>query len=388
MSVPHRIGATFAILGDLDDPEAPRDPKHKFNPGNKADADKGLANEGDLTPAREGYGGGANSYFTNYPSFLIKKTQGTNIGTATELPAIEIKLRPYRNFWDCQVVDERTEIAGYTAADPNNLGDPGELYANTTGAGKGELVRQTLTVYWDQAPPEYTDTTEAELLEYPKLLPFGAGENASVYVDDLKLYPQGDFQPWRWGYLRGYIVQGNMYCSLSARNIHADLLGVRAFAPDESGQYVQLLWQPSLGNSEAIYYYNTSTWQVKIKADLCCWNKGYTLRGKVKISRLPLEFRPNPLNPPESPYLNTAPEAITFGWFNFWGNWFKVSENVEPQAYAEITWEVTLNETTATGEETIALEFDIPQETNGTIREVYFISGFTIDEVEPPPPPA
>lgn len=388
MSVPHRIGAAFCRLGDTSDTEAARVPGHKYNPTNKADADKGLANEGDLTPAREGYGGGANSYFTKYPSFLVTKAKGTNIGPSTELPIVRVYLQPYRNFWDCNVVDERTEIAAYIASDPNNLGDPGELYANTTGAGKGELVRQTLTVYWDQAPPQYTDTTEAELAEYPVYLPLAAGEQSNFYAEDIRLYPRGDFQPWRWGYLRGYIVKGDMLCSLSARNIRLDLLGIRAFAPDESGQFLQLLWQPSLANTDGIYYYNTSTWRVNFKADVCCWNEGYKVSGKVKISKLPLNFRPNPINPPGSPYLNTSPDNQIFGWYQFWGNVFAVDETIEPQPYAEIPWELTIDETTGDGEEQIALEFDIPQETNGTIKEVYFISGFTVDSVEPPPPPA
>ena len=163
---------------------------------------------------------------------------------AGNLPIVKVYLQPYRNFWDCNVIDERTEIAGYTAADPENLGDPSDLYANTTGAGKGELVQQTLTVYWDQAPPAYTDTTEAELAEYPVYLPLAAGEDSDFYADDIRLYPRGDFQPWRWGFLRGYIVKGDMLCSLSARNIRADLLGVRAFSPDGSGS-LEILTLPA-----------------------------------------------------------------------------------------------------------------------------------------------
>ena len=391
MSVPHRIGACFCILGQENAPKNKRDPVHRFNPSSKADADKGLANEGDETPAREGYGGGANSYFAAYPTYLITKAKGTNLGSATaaQLPAIEITLQPYRNFWSCNVIDERTEITGYLAADALNLTDPTDLYNNTAGAGKGEFITQNWTVFFDDVPPAYCDTTEEELVTDPKTIirPLDSQENDTVYFDDLKFYPTEEFAPWRHNYLQGSITQGAILCSMSAYNIHCDMLGVNAYGWDGPFfNYARLMWQPQAQNADGLFYSNTSTWQLKVKADLCCWNKGFKIKGRVKISKIELERRPRFPAFPNYPYYNTTPDNF-YQWEWFWGDIFKVVEGAEPQPYQEVPWEVLIDETTADGTLKVAADIQIPQENQGSIKELYFINGFVVDDIEPPLPP-
>jgi len=388
MSVPHRIAACFCVLGKENAPKDARDPKHKFSPTSKADADKGQANEGDETPAREGYGGGANSYFTAYPTYLITKAKGTNLGSATaaQLPAIEITLQPYRNFWSCNVIDARSEIVYYIAADPFNLTDPTDLYSNTAGAGKGEFVTQDWTVYFDQPPPDHCDTTEEELATKPRTIirPLDSLESSAVYFDDLKFYPTEQFKPWRWGYYPGWIMQGAILCSMSAYNIHCDLLGVNSVAADGSG-YARLMWQPQAQNADGIFYSNTSTWQLKVKADLCYWNKGYKIKGRVKIAKIQLDRIKQAANIPNYPYYNTTPDNF-YNWEQFQGDTFQVAEGAQPEPYQDIPWQVVIDDTTADGTLKVAADIQIPQENQGTIRELYFINGFVVDEVEAPPP--
>ena len=170
---------------------------------------------------------------------------------------------------------------------------------------------------------------------------------------------------------------------MSAYNIHCDLLGVNAIANDGSG-YARLMWQPQAQNADGIFYSNTATWQLKVKADLCCWNKGFKIKGRVKIARIELERRPRFPNFPNYPYYNTTPDNFV-AWEQFWGDIFKVVEGAEPQPYQDVPWEVTINETTADGTLKVAADIQIPQENQGTIRELYFINGFVVDTIEPPP---
>lgn len=380
MSLPHRIAACFCILGKESSPKDARQPGHKFNPSDKTHSNAGFSNPGDDTAVQENYGGGANSYFTAYPTYLITPAKGSNIGNGTDCPAIEITLRPYRNFWSCNVIDARSEIASYMAADPDNLSDPTDLYNNTAGAGKGEFVEQTWTVYFDDVPPDHCDTTEEELKVKPKTIirPLDFDEDQAVYFDDLKFFPTEQFQPWRWGYYPGWITQGAMLCSMTARNIHCDLLGVKAVSTEAGGYYADLKWQPQAENADGIFYSNTCTWQLKVKADLCCWNEGFKIKGRVMIAKVELDRVIR-----SAPYYNTQPDLF-YNWHNFQGDIFKLMDGAEPAPFEEVPWEVTIDDTTADGTLKVAADIQIPQEIAGTVRALYFINGFIIDEVIPP----
>ena len=394
MSLPHRIAATFCELGKLDDPTAKRLPGHKFNKASKVDSGDGLANPGDLTPTREGYGGGANSYYTAYPKYLITKVQGTNQGvsSAENFPAIQITLTPFKNEWSANVIDGRSEMSFYVVRQDEDISDLAALARETSG--KGELVVQDWTVYFNEEPPPYCDNTAAELISTIALKPLDSLDPSDVYFNDLKFFPTEQFQPWRHGIEKGFITQGNMLCSFSAYNIRLDELGVNATNGlnqfDPSFQYMRHLWKP-LNTDTAIFYSNTCTWKLKIKAELCCWNEGYKISGKIKISYIDCFEPPRFPSFPNYPYKNTTPDANdpnnVYYWFVFHGNIFKVDTS-EPVPFQDIPWEVTIDDQTATGEEIELEEIPIPQEFGGNLKRLYFINGFTVDTIEPPPPPA
>ena len=398
MSLPHRIGACYCVLGETSEPESKRDPEHKINPGFKAFSNEGLKNEGDTTAVPENYGGGANSYFTSYPPYLLTKFKGSVFSDDQDFPEIEIKIEPYSNTTESRVIDNRSCPTSYNVFS-QTLEEATE--------GKGEIMEVSKIFLWGDETPG----NKLLNVEFPELRPldFSEAEEAAETYADKKFAPDTRFQPWDMslppsGDL-GDQNKANYLCSLRIPNcditdlfIMREPQGMKEDPPD-SGIFIPWTyydaWSPAQQYDEAsryAAYFNTSSWRLYVKATECCWNKGYKISGTIRIAKRLLKFDPE--------YTETGPgyvRTIPSGQFSslqnypfFIGHRFVIDENFEPDLeFATIPWTVTIDEETAIGEwaRVESNDFDIPSSEAGSAFEVSYICGFEVDTIEPPEPP-
>ena len=396
MSVPHRIGAAFCVISEPKDPKEKLDPKHKISPASKADSDEGLANEGDLTPAREGYGGGANSYFTKYPDFLVTKAKGTLYHKNEEdtFPVIDIELIPYRNRRESKVIDNRSVPESYDSS-YQSLPDVTD--------GKGEFITVVDENLWEESDNDPTSPLYG--IEYPTYLPGVEAElepgQASEQFKEEILWPETRFYPWGINSLQPFDnTKADYLCSLRIPECDVSPLWVRREPPDlvedppDSGNYFPRYtyepWQPGLAEEGEAYaeYYNVSTWKLRVKTDLCCWNKGYKIKGRVKIAKRLLKFDPAYTDPTSGLPVRFGGKSTRDFFAYFEGHRFVLDDSFAvDEEWETIDWEIEINEDTATGEWADAEEIDIPSAASGLAPEVTYICGFYVDAAEPPDPP-
>lgn len=402
MSLPHRIGAAFCVISKPKDPKGKLDPKHKISPTDKSESDEGLANEGDLTPAREGYGGGANAYFTAYPAWLVAKTKRTLYDKDEEdtFPVIEIELVPYKNRRESKVIDNRSVPEYYNYLE-ENLED--------VLAGKGEFITVFDENFWEESDND--PQSPLYQIEYPTYLPGVEAGQAGEQFEDETLWPEARFYPWGINNLQPFDnTKADYLCSLRATTLDVSPLWIRLEPPDveyvesppDSGNYETITtynyepWNPSITEEGQAYaeYYNTSTWKLRVKADQCCWNKGFKIKGRIKIAKRALKFDPAYTDP-------TSGLLVRFGGVSsrqgndgfppspyFEGHRFVIDENFAPDLdWQTIDWEIEINNETAVGEWVDAEEIEIPMEASGLAAEVTYICGFYVDAAEPPEPP-
>lgn len=396
MSVPHRIGAAFCVISEPKDPKEKLDPKHKISPASKEYSDEGLANEGDLTPAREGYGGGSNSYFTKYPDWLVTKAKGTLYDKDDEdfFPVIKIELVPYRNRRESKVIDNRSVPESYDSS-YQNLPDVTD--------GKGEFITVVDENLWEESKNDPTSPLYG--IEYPTYLPgveeeLEDGQVIEQFKEEI-LWPETRFYPWGVNSLQPFDnTKADYLCSLRIPNCDVSPLWVRREPPDlvedppDSGNYFPRYtyepWQPSITEEGEAYasYYNTSTWKLRVKADECCWNKGYKIKGRIKIAKRMLKFDPAYTDPTSGLPVRFGGKSTRDFYAYFEGHRFVLDDNFAPdEDYKTIDWEIEIKEDTATGEWVDAEEIDIPSEPSGEAFEVTYICGFYVDDATPPEPP-
>ena len=394
MSVPHRIGAALCGLSQPDDPKAELDPKHIISPTSKADSDEGLANEGDQTPAREGYGGGANSYFTAYPAFLVKKAKGTLYFKNQPFPIVGVELVPYKNRRESRVIDNRSVPESY---------DYQTQTLEEALAGAGEFIEVVDENFWEESESDIE--SPLYLVDYPTYLP-GVEEElqegeAGKQFDDETLWPETRFKPWGVNGLQPFDnTKADYLCSLRIPQCDVSPLWIRREPPDlvedppESGnffpRYTYDQWNPAISEEGETYaeYYNLSTWKLRLKADLCCWNKGYKIKGRVKVARRYLKFDPPYTDPESGLPVPDGRESTRQFYAYFQGHRFVLDEEQPPdEEYKTIDWEIEINETNAIGEWVEVEDIEIPIEESGLAFELYYICGFYVDAAEPPLPP-
>ena len=388
MSLPHRIGAAYCQIGKVDDPEEKRQPGHKIGPANKANSNAGKKNEGDETSPQENYGGGSNAYFTEYPNFLVAKVKGSITSATQIMEVIEVELEPDSNTSESRVIDNRS-VPDFYDSNTTTLGE--------ATAGKGEIIEWVETHFWS----ETTEDPDSPLfgLEYPTLYPVTDQDNNAY--DEKIFWPTQRFMPWdNTGILStiaGYQNKADYLCSLRIPYCDINDLWVRREPPNmiedppNSGQYfpqyVYESWTPLAEYPEEKYasYFNTSSWSIWIKTHLCCWNKGITLRGIIKIGKRFLKFDPQYIDANNKIWFNGALNGI-YPVPYFIGNRFVIDDNFAPDNdFQTIPWEVVIDVTNATGEWFQIKEFDIPTSLAGSAFEVTYICGFRIDEVIPAP---
>ena len=397
MSLPHRIGACFCVLGETNEPEVRRDPEHKINPGFKAFSNAGLKNEGDMTAAPENYGGGANSYFTSYPHYLVTKFKGSVFSDDQDFPEIEIKIEPYSNSTESRVIDNRSCPTSYNVFS-QTLEEATE--------GKGEIMDVNKVFLWGDRTPG----NKLFAKEFPKLRPLDASEeeeSAETYADK-KFFPQTRFQPWDMtippsGDL-GDQNKADYLCSLRCPNCDISDLWIQREPqgmvedPPGSGifrpQFFYDSWSPAQQypeESRYAAYFNTSSWRLYVKATECCWNKGYKISGRIKIAKRLLKFDPAYTEP--GPFPMAYPNGAVSSRQNypfFIGHRFVIDEDFEPDLeFQTIPWTVTIEAATANGQwvRVESNDFDIPISLAGSANEVSYICGFEVDTIEPPAPP-
>jgi hypothetical protein len=402
MSLPHRIGAAFCVISQPADPKEKLAYNHTISPTDKSESDKGLANEGDLTPAREGYGGGANAYFTAYPGWLVGKAQGTlyNKAQTDTLPVIEIKLIPYKNLRESKVIDNRSVPESY-----NYQYETLEEVLQ----GKGEFITVFEENFWEESASNPQSPLYG--IKYPTYLPGVASGTTSEQFKEEKLWPENRFYPWGIKTLQPFdSTKADYLCSLRATSLDVSPLWIRQEPPDEqyqewppdSGEYIIVYnyiyesWNPSLTEEGQAYaeHYNTSTWKLRVKADQCCWNKGYKIKGRIKIAKRMLKFDPSYTDPTSGFLVRYGGESSGQGNYPFppsayfEGHRFVIDEGFAPDLdWETINWEIEINDATATGEWVDAEEIEIPMDTSGLAPEVTYICGFYVDAAEPPEPP-
>lgn len=394
MSLPHRIGAAFCVLSSPTNPQAELDPKHFISPTDKSESDEGLANEGDMTPAREGYGGGANAYFTAYPAWLVAKTKGTLYDKDQDFPVIQVELIPYKNRRESKVIDNRSVPESY---------DYQTQSLEEVTAGAGEFISAVDENFWEESDND--PTSPLYLVEYPTYLPGVEAElepgQVSEQFKDETLWPETRFYPWGINSLQPFDnTKADYLCSLRATTLDVSPLWIRREPPDlveeppDSGNYFPRYtydsWNPSLTEQGQAYaeYFNTSTWKLRVKADLCCWNKGYKIKGRIKIAKRLLKFDPAYTDPTSGLPVRFGGESTRVNYAYFEGHRFVLDDNFAPdEDWQTVNWEIEMNESTATGEWVDAEEIDIPSDVAGLAPEVTYICGFYVDEAEAPAPP-
>lgn len=148
-----------------------------------------------------------------------------------------------------------------------------------------------------------------------------------------------------------------------------------------------------------------ATWTLEVTADNCCWCSGYTIKGKVKFKKYLFDTvtegavgRAEPwaiLNPGRPGFTSIGTVGATI-----WpGMRFRVQQDGEgndlpPTDAGELDWEVTINETTATGSPYKFLNFFCFETTmvDGSpvvtppIDDLVYVSDFYITEITPPAP--
>ncbi|CAB4162415.1 hypothetical protein UFOVP779_39 [uncultured Caudovirales phage] len=398
MALPHRVGACYCVLAKLTDPEVRRDPKHKINPGFKGNSNAGHGSQTDPSFIRHNYGGGANSYFTSYPSDFVIKVKGSVESEDQDFPEIEIKIEPYSNFTESRVIDNRSVPSSY------------DFYSQTLESateGKGEIMDVNKTFFWGDKTPG----NKLRFKEFPKLRPFDITEDeeAKEAYDEKEFFPPIRFEPWQEGIPPsgdlGDQNKADYLCSLRCPRCDiSDLWILReppvlVEEPPGSGNFeVKLYWQswtPAKQYEDSRYasYFNTSSWRFYVKASLCQWNKGVKLSGTIKFAKRLLKFDPA--------YEETRPGSIVVSvpdgrdssrpsYPFFVGHRFVIDEDFEPDLdYEGATWSVTIDDLNATGEwvRVTANDFDIPISPSGSANEVSYICGFEIDTIEPPSVP-
>lgn len=104
-----------------------------------------------------------------------------------------------------------------------------------------------------------------------------------------------------------------------------------------------------------------ATWALELTAENCCWARGYTIRGKVRFKKYIFNLEQEGAVGISTPWaiLNpTRPGNTAIGTVNstIWpGMRFRVERDIEgndlpPEDAGELDWEVTIDETTATGQ--------------------------------------
>lgn len=173
---------------------------------------------------------------------------------------------------------------------------------------------------------------------------------------------------------------------------------------EPSTLFGEIYYAPFFNNSNVFKAY--ATWALEITAEDCCWLRGYKLRGKVRFKQYAFDLTSEGAIGTAVPWVFNPTDfpggATSLGNINstIWqGMRFRLQQDGEgnllpPTEAGELDWEVTIDETTATGAPFQFGSFFVAETTmvdgepvvNLPLDALVYVSDFEITEIVPPAP--
>ena len=139
-----------------------------------------------------------------------------------------------------------------------------------------------------------------------------------------------------------------------------------------------------------------ATWTLEIDAPLCCWSKGYTIRGRVYFKKYQIDTGVEAISSGLITALEVSGSAINQATSVWPGMAFRLEQTDgvtdPPEDAGYLDWEVVIDETTAKGSPHKFLNFlcyettmvDGEPVTNPPLDEMVYVSDFVVTEIVPP----
>jgi hypothetical protein len=309
MALPHRAVATFSILGNED--------------GTTPRADSYV--EGDFHDLGTPHDGSQQSFYSyrwfykNYPNEILKVVPSAVQGYQNLQVVFDFESPAEFIYPDNRVVEYFPDDD--PAPDPNG----------TTGIDTGNLAFSG--VIGPEYPRWVTDTPydfSANLASWGSMIPQPG--ISGVWLEIPEFGVSGG--PWSW--------------DLSVANLSSEVLNLDT---DELEYYPFAQATTS--------FKATANFKVTFNAQICCWNEGTVIRGKVGFKSVNVT-------------VTAVPSALYTGNFNWAGLGYEVGSTYTDAGTAD--WEVTIDE------DFVPPNVDIPK----VAGAITFVNDFWITEVIPP----